>query len=317
MAIVPRSVKGNQRKQLLLDRVELDDNGRVAARTDAAGHRTQYKYDALNRRCAVIYPDGTTKHFERDGDGNILRILDQDRRVIVHRFDPLGRLVERRIEPPDGEEAKVERFRYDGLGRIVAAIADGATTVRRYDSLSRLLEETQAGRVIRYGYDAAGNRTRLVYPGGREVHKTYDALRRVSEVRDRGNAPVAEYDYRSTGQLKRQKLGDTLEATFDYKPCQGCLREVVYRSARDGRIIEGSRYLYDVAGNRTQETQLHRGDNSGERYLYDSANRLVGVQYGVEELGDPRSTFEQEVRYDLSPVGTGDNGRFATQRGRQ
>ena len=46
------------------------------------------------------------------------------------------------------------------------------------------------------------------------------------------------------------------------------------------------------------------GENFGDRYTYDTANRLVDVQYGVKDLSDPHSAFEQEVRYDLSPVGT-------------
>lgn len=303
-AIIPHSLEREQRKQLLLERIELDDDDRIVARINAAGHRTRYRYDGLDRRSAVIYPDGTTRHFERDGNGNVVRIVDQNRNIIVRRFDPLNRLLERRIKRRDRGETRVERFRYDGLNRIVAAATGGSTIVRRYDSLSRPLAESQDGRTVRRRYDAAGNCTHLIYPGGHEVRKLYDRLGRVSEVRDGRDGLVAEYAYRASDQLERQKIGEVLEAAFAYKACQSCLSEIVYRSTRDGRIIEGSRYLYDAVGNRTQEFQLHRGDDFGERYFYDSANRLIGVRYGVEKLEDPGSEFAEEVEYDLGPAGT-------------
>jgi len=288
---------------LLVHRVELDDNNRIVARINAAGRRTQYHYDTLNRRAAVIYPDGTTKHFARDGNGNVVRIVDQNRHVITHHFDSLNRLAEHHIAPPNGGRPRVERFHYDGLNRIVAAVTSGVTITHRYDSLSRLLEETQAGRTMQYGYDAAGNRTRLRYPSGQAVVKSYDPLKRVTDVRDSTNSRIAQYTYRASGEILRQQLGNALEATLAYQPCQGCIREVVYRSTSDGQLIEGSRYLYDRAGNRTQEAQLYQGETFGERYTYDRINRLVGVQYGVQDLHDPNSAFVRDVQYDLSPAG--------------
>src|SRR5437867_3909243 len=150
---------------------------------NAANHRTQHQYDALNRRVGIIYADGTAKTFDRDRGGNIVRIIDANRNLIARQFDPLNRLLERRIEQANGGGLRVEQFHYDGLNRVVAAVTNSAIIVRRYDSLSRLLNEIQTGRSILYDYDSAGNRIRLRYPSGEEVHKAYDLLRRVSEIR--------------------------------------------------------------------------------------------------------------------------------------
>src|SRR5262249_7512808 len=98
--------------------------------------------------------------------------------------------------------------------------------------------------------------------------------------------------------------GDVLQVTFTYEPGKNWVNGIRYRSMRERSIIEGSRYLYDSVGNRMQEVQQRHGKGFGDRYFYDSANRLVGVQYGVEHLDNPSSRFEREVQYDLSSVGT-------------
>src|SRR5262249_3182742 len=242
--------------------------------------------DALNRRSGVKYPDGATKRFERDGRGNIVRITDQNGNIITHQFDGLNRLVERQIRPVEGGAPQVERSRYDGVNRLVAVSANGITTRRRYDTLSRMLAETQNGRTLSYNYDHAGNLLRIGYPSGQAVEKRYDRLRRVVEVRNEAGV-IAEYSYRAGRQLKAMRLGTALQARFAYRACQGCLSELVYRSPENNALVAGSRYLYDAAGNRTEEIQLHRGDAFGKRYIYDTLNRLVGVQYGVENVHAP------------------------------
>src|SRR5262249_30898973 len=157
----------------------------------------------------------------------------------------------------------------------------------------------QGDRKIRYSYDSAGNRVRIHYPGGREVLKEYDALRRVTAVRDGAKSLTARYAYRCNGQLRSQKIANLLEADFAYDARRGLLKEIVYRSIANERFSEGSRYQFDVVGNRIQEAQLHRGEKFGEQYLCDSASRLVQVRYGMKDLDDPKSEFAEEVEYDL------------------
>jgi YD repeat-containing protein len=266
--------------------------------------RTRYLYDALNRRAGVIYPDGSTKHFERDARGNLSGIVGQNRNRIHHQFDALNRLVKREVSLGDDRGLHVEQYHYDGINRLVAAIANGTQIIRRYDSLSRILEETQDDHTIRYAYDAAGNRTSIHYPGGQEIKKSYDVLRRVCDVREQTGVRIAGYGYHSAGKLEKQTLGDDIEVTFAYDQRRRGLTEIAYHSAKEDRLIDGNRYAYDLAGNRVHEAPLHRGDHYGERYSYDLANRLTGVHYGVANLDDPESAFERQVDYELNLDGT-------------
>ncbi len=144
---------------------------------------------------------------------------------------------------------------------------------------------------------------RLIYPGGQEVRKSYDALGRVTRVLDEQNRHIASYGYASSTRLREQNLGGVLQASFTYETDKDWLRSIAYHSAETSEVIEGSTYHYDAVGNCIEEIQVRRGKDAGERYFYDSANRLVKVQYGVRSLSDPESPFEQEVLYELSPTG--------------
>jgi YD repeat-containing protein len=130
--------------------IDWDDNGRVIARTNTAGHQTRYQYDTLNRRSAIIYPDGNSRHFGRDANGNIVSVHDPNGNVMIQQFDLVNRLVKRDIQPSNGGNPQAEQFRYNGLGRLVAGINGTATVTRRFDSLSRILAEAQPNGTIQY-----------------------------------------------------------------------------------------------------------------------------------------------------------------------
>ena len=184
-AIVPRSVNDRPSEQLLLQRAEWDDNNRLIAWVNAcrANNSTKDTYDALNRLSSIIYADGTTRHFERDSNGNIVRLTHLNPSIVTNRFDAQNRLIERSIESGTAGPPQIEKFHYDGLNRLVAAITDSATTVRRYDSLSQLLEESQSGRAINMNMTLRETVCGSICPSGQEVRKSYDSLRRVTEVR--------------------------------------------------------------------------------------------------------------------------------------
>jgi YD repeat-containing protein len=301
-ATTAEAVVGRPIEQVLLRRVEWDDSNRMIAWVNARGNATKYQYDALNRLRSIVHADGATTRLERDAAGNITRVIHPSKTIITNRFDDLNRLIDRHVQDANGQDSKVERFHYDGLNRIVAALTVDAVTLRRYDSLSRVLEETQSGRTIHYGYDSAGSRVFMRYPGGQELYNSYDVLGRVIEVRGQDSL-IASYIYNSSAQLRQQQLGDSLSVSFRYELGKDRLQSIVYHSAETGAVVEGYRYRYDADGNCIQEAQLRRGEDFGERYYYDSAKRLVKVQYGVEHLSDPEGAFESEVLYDLSRTG--------------
>jgi YD repeat-containing protein len=305
-AIAAASAHSKESRHILLSRVEWDDNNRLAARIGTAGERTKYEYDVRNRLRSVTYADGGVRHFERDGNGNIIRHIDPNQTVVTNQYDMQSRLIQRSIQIAGNDSPQLEEFQYDGVNRLVSAVTDSASTARRYDSLSRVLTETQSDRTVKYEYDSAGNRVRLTYPGGREIVKAYDSLRRVTEVRegsDGKNARIASYSYGSRPGVRQKQLGTFLKADFSYDRVSGRLSSVVYRSITTDDVVESYNYRYDDAGNRIEELQFRDGRQLGNRFAYDSANRLILARYGVKDMQDPASTGDREVSYELAASG--------------
>jgi YD repeat-containing protein len=271
-----------------------DDNYRLAAYVDAEGNRTAYAYDDLDRQIRIVHPDGTVTRVDRDARGNPVRVVDANGNETSNRFDAVGRLV-----ASTGTSGRKERFAYDGAGRLVSA--RGQHSLRRtYDSLSRVRTETQDRRTVRLTHDAAGNLTRIVYPGGDDVRRSYDGRRRLTSVALNG-AAVAAFDYADDDRVSRVSFGDVLTATLEYD-ARRRLASVEYRAA-DGGLVDGYRYAYDAAGRMIHEMQLARGQAFGERYAFDAARRPVQAEYGVADVTDAGSAFEQRTTYDYFPEG--------------
>jgi hypothetical protein len=98
-------------------------------------------------------------------------------------------------------------------------------------------------------------------------------------------------------------LGKVIETDLSYNS-QEHLESIEYRSTDDRKLIEGFRYQYDDSGKKTHEIQLSGGSTYGERYYYDNANRATKAQYGVQDVFDPNSSFEQETSYEHFPEGS-------------
>jgi len=262
-----------------------------------------------------------------DQDGNLLILEDENDTEVFGKFDAVNRRIATRVFrsgqtdshlgdplfapnpvsdpsnpsttfPPVIGTTKQD-FQYDGLSRLTWATdnndpdgpdapADDSVVTRAYDSLGRVIEETQqigplAPEVVSSAWRAANLRSALVYPNDRVVEYTYDALDRLDTVTDRGAAaPVADYDWIGTGRVLQRSspltgtrvtyLDDTGIADVGY---DGAGRTVQLRDLRsDNSLIAGFTYTHDRMGNKLSEGKLHDPANS-EAYAYDSAYRLV------------------------------------------
>ena len=121
--------------------------------------------------------------------------------VTTKVFDAINRELSCTVQRAAGVGGTTQRsYQYDGLSRLTRATDDnggavGATQVieRVYDSLSRLIEERQGGRAISNVYSGDSKRLRCVYPGGRVVEHSFDAIDRLfQEVCDLSAASQAK-----------------------------------------------------------------------------------------------------------------------------
>lgn len=270
-------------------------------------------------------PQATTVIYAYDPDDNVVIVEDGNDTESFMRYDAINRPIAVRVFRAGQSDSHVgdpvfapdphadfdgphrgplpvvvgttrQDFQYDGLSRLVRATddnetalaADDSVTTYAYDSLNRVLEETQqigasAAGVISSAWRAANLRSGLTYPNGRQVEFTYDGLDRIDQVSDSGaSLPIADYDYIGTYRVlvraypqngtRMTYLDDIGTADSGY---DGLRRPIQLRHLRnDDSLIVGFAHTYDRANNKLAEAKLHDPVNS-EDYSYDSAYRLI------------------------------------------
>jgi RHS repeat-associated protein len=194
-------------------------------------------------------------------------------------------------------------YQYDGLSRLTlgtddnepADTADDSVITYAYDSLDRVIEETQRigdldAKGISSAWRAENLRSGLMYPNDRQLAYTYDALDRLNTVADTGAAlPIADYDYIGTyrvlvraypqngTRMTYLDVAGTTDAGYD-----GFRRPSQLRHLRtDNSLVVGFTHTYDRVNNKTSEGKLHDKTNT-EAYTYDSVYRLVRFQRPVD-----------------------------------
>jgi RHS repeat-associated protein len=266
-----------------------DPDSNVLIRSDENNSYTYTKYDAIDRPIAIrIFRAGQADSFA----GDPLFAPDPVSLPTNHSLDD-----EPAFPPVVG--TTVQNFQYDGLSRVTLATdnndpttaADDSTMTEAYDSLGRVIEETQQigalpAKAIDSAWRAEDLRKSLTYPNGRVEVYTYDHLDRVKTIGDQG-APqaIAVYDYIGVDRVldRLYPINGTRETYLDITGTtdigyDGLRRSVEERDLRSvNSLIVGFTYTYDRADNKLTEGKLHDPVNS-ESYAYDSTSRLVHFQ---------------------------------------
>lgn len=204
-------------------RFAYDEQGRLTARTDAAGLTVRLRYDDAGRLQQLIGPDGQITDLARDTENRLLSLqrrdmaattpfqtlswqyLDDTSGQIVRRADGLGLLDEQR-RSDDGRQ-QLDR---DALGRERRTLFDGwgRWQVSQLQALGLMLpvEWTQrergaeirsgAGLQAVSGYDDWGRLVLQRLPGqGVRLYRHDAADNRIAEVGEDGQVMRYRYDY--------------------------------------------------------------------------------------------------------------------------
>ena len=133
---------------------EYDKAGRMMAQEDVCG-RTEYGYNARNRRALVRDGEGNETRWMYDGMGRLLALYlpkawKEQHGEYSYSYDFLDRLIH--TKNPDGGH---ERLMRDGEGNVLKRVNPNAYDPSRDD-----------GEGTTYDYDSDGNNIRIHYPTG-------------------------------------------------------------------------------------------------------------------------------------------------------
>ncbi len=297
--------------QDLVTQYGYDGRNNRTATTNARGYTVRQVYDALNRVIETRTPKGSGTIVERrqyDAYGNLVMEQDGAGRITGYYYSPFGRL-RGRVDNAD----RVTEYDYDSLGNQTHEANDqsGKDIDRSYDINGRLLSVTDhaTGVSTTYTYNLAGDRLSedILTPDhahDRHMSYRYDALGQLIRWIDRATGLHASQEWDLAGNLLRVATDagyDPLGENSDNDPAY---RFVDHRYSYDAnyRVTEITQngeawqsFEYDLAGNRTQLTEVGEdGNTTTLNYTYNSQGWVLNATTGG---GASRSTW----RYD--PVG--------------
>jgi YD repeat-containing protein len=297
-----------------------DHAGRVATRIDGeTGVLHRYGYNLGGDIETDTTPitggsDDVVGHLRRDANGNVVEQWSTLDGVIqpglmVYQYDVWGKLTR-----SYDSEYKYLYYSYDELGNLIQERkpsdsvigANGVNasalvvTTKGYDAAGNLIRETDGnGNSTTYEYNAAGQLLKMLDGAGDVTLYAYDAMgnRVATEVDASVNAhEISFVDVDFLGRTVREG---------DFGADANGTRAATWRQA----------YVLDQAGNRlvtydgVGAALLQAGDTTGadrraNYYVYDSQNRVIYTQNGVQHA----ATAEHNGRLYFSGMPTGTFG---------
>jgi len=281
---------------------EFDDNGNNTASIDANNNRTEYKYDELDRKEKIIFPDDSYQELTYDANDNIIYLKDNNGLIHNIIYDERNRLKRKSIDRSELragvviEGATFEEYEYDGLNRIKLEENDFALITRFYDSLNRNYRESitfkgaandgLGSHVIQRKFDNLNYLTEITYPKGRIIKYHLDSLNRIEKIENITKGA----NYPGSGTF----LDKYIILSNEYFG----LRKSSIKNANNTSVKFG----FDAAGRKIQIT--HSEGNTEKlriQYLYDGASNLR-YKNEIDAAGTLGNIYRYNSLYWLSKI---------------
>lgn len=255
-------------------RWEYDLAGNIKKATDGNGNATLFDYDQLNRKVHEANAEAEVTRFEYSPMGDLLKRTDPRGSATAFTYDGNGRRT--LLTDALGNQT---RYLYDPNGNLTDVVDPlNVVTHNEFDALNRrtatiqnyrppLVADSETNVRTGFGYDLAGNLTRVTDPKGNVTRYDFDAAHRLIQITDATGHSYAPYDYDKVDNrtVVRDANGNPTLYLFDG------LNRPVRQTDPEGHV---ETYTYDRIGNR-------RTVADGRTFLtetqYDPLNRPVKI----------------------------------------
>ncbi len=276
---------------------DYDLNGNLSRITDANLNPTTYTYDLFDRLDITQYADLSQGDFDYDKNSNLTRHTTPSGKPIEYGYDALNRLTTKTYPLTP---ALSTTYAYDLGARMTDADNTASNIDFVYDALNRVLTTTQHlppnTYNLSYQYDNAGNRTQLVYPGGKTLDYTYDANNRLTDI-THNTLNFLQYQHDPLGRRTTKSfLSASLPLTSYQYDLANQLASITNTLVEGTPVSQYAYPLYDQVGNRTQMDKT-LGINPVEtiNYAYNNIYELINVTGAQTHSYDYDNVANREV----------------------
>ncbi len=319
-----------------------DGLGRLTAVVDADGGRTEYTYDAAGNLLGILDANGhaiSTRQY--DAGNRLTRAEDGIGHYYTYDYDAVGNQVSVRdanaqptgptttltydaesrrtaMHYPDGTSVTLT---YDDNGNRTGMTDPTGTSQFGYDELNRLVSSVDSfSKRVDYGYDLAGNRVRLLYPGPgtKEVTYAYDKANRLTSITDWASR-TTQYTYNGL-RLATTSYPTSPTRVLETRGYDAAGRLTGVTTTRGGATLLSFGWTRDGEGEPLTASETNTLTPTIPTrvvsYEYDSDNRLVESSQGTygydgngnltsRTVGGVTTTFDYDAEDRLTSQTTG------------
>ena len=262
------------------------------------GHVTIYSYNLAGQVTKVTDALGQEETYEYDQYGRLITKTDRDSFDTTYEYNDRGAVT--KVGYGDGRSVA---FSYDELNHLNEINDWLGTTTLENDIRGRLTKVTDyQNRTIAYEYNSIGEKTKLIYPDGREAIYAYDEEGRLSSIT--GNGEETSYEYDELGRLIEKLLPNGVKQDYSYLP-GGNLGSMT-STDKEG-VLDKYLYTYDNSGfiSGINRSRRNLDAASGQyEYSYDPLGRLskssldgqVKSAYEYDAFGNRVSLVEGDAQ---------------------
>jgi RHS repeat-associated protein len=259
--------------------------------SDAKGNQTRYDYSPTGNLLKTTFANGKLESTTFDPLGNALSFTNSAYEAIQYSHNAAGQVTGATF--PDGSSFT---YTYDNRGRLLTATDTSGTITFTYHPVTGFMTGVAypEGRALTFTYDTGGRRSSMVDHTGFTVKYGYDAVGRLSTLKDAGNSLIVTYTYDANGRLSQKTNANGTYSTYIFD-ANGRVLSLINR-APGGTINSRFDDTYNALGLKTSETTLE----GAWTYTYDANGQLTRAVFASNNVA---SIPNQDLVYQYDALG--------------